>query len=340
MNNNAIIGYDILTQNPACNLGYPPDRNAILEFNPNDFRRIPFSGKLSSQSYKINDRHIVPISAGSARALTNSEGQVLDLKMLENRIAVNALLTFKDEQVERNNSRTILPNRPTQQVSGWIAAGKEVAAFVKEIWDLHSSNRLFVTGTDRYETDSGVFVGKIEEGKIVKGTLFVLSGQYNIVSVDAASIWTGSVELSQGERYIGQTVNGIPHGYGSFTHPNGVKYVGNFENGIASGKGVVEHPNGTIYNGEWLNDFRHGKGVEIYPKGDVFKGEWKNGIVDGYGLVTLGSKVSYEGYFKNYKANGLVKKIDEAGLHWDALFDNGREIWIHPRIEKAPSENK
>ena len=42
----------------------------------------------------------------------------------------------------------------------------------------------------------------------------------------------------RGGTYIGEVVDGLPHGQGTWTYPNGNKYVGEYKNGKKNGKGT------------------------------------------------------------------------------------------------------
>jgi len=54
-------------------------------------------------------------------------------------------------------------------------------------------------------------------------------------------------------------------GYSTQAYSNGDKYVGNFVNGVRSGQGTYTWANGTIYNGEFVNGEPSGKGTYVYP---------------------------------------------------------------------------
>ena len=64
--------------------------------------------------------------------------------------------------------------------------------------------------------------------------------------------------------YVGDWVNGMRHGHGTYTWHHGGKYVG-----------------------EWANNTRHGKGVWIYTNGSTREGTFKNGKEDGVSIATF-----------------------------------------------------
>ena len=87
----------------------------------------------------------------------------------------------------------------------------------------------------------------------------------------------------RGGTYIGEVVDGRPHGQGTWTHPDGNKYVG-----------------------EWKDSKKHGQGTRTWGKGkwegDKYVGEYKNGKRTGQGTYTWG-KGKWEGdkYVGEYK---------------------------------------
>ena len=79
--------------------------------------------------------------------------------------------------------------------------------------------------------------------------------------------------------YIGEMLNGIPHGKGIIYYKNGnIKYDGEFVNGKFEGNGKYIYENGEYYIGQWLNGNRHGKGIYYYKNGNIkYDGEYVNG---------------------------------------------------------------
>ena len=90
-------------------------------------------------------------------------------------------------------------------------------------------------------------------------------------------------------KYEGEIENGKPHGYGIWTQSDGATYVGQFVNGLREGLGTFTWSekgpkSGTSYEGEWLNNRQHGKGKMIYEsdikdgfEGSVDEGNWIKG---------------------------------------------------------------
>ena len=90
-------------------------------------------------------------------------------------------------------------------------------------------------------------------------------------------------------KYEGEIENGKPNGNGTWEMGNGATYVGQFVNGLREGFGTFTWSekgpkSGTSYEGEWLNNRQHGKGKLIYEsdikdgfEGGVDEGNWIDG---------------------------------------------------------------
>ena len=60
--------------------------------------------------------------------------------------------------------------------------------------------------------------------------------------------------MENGDKYVGMTLNQIPHGTGKRTSSNGSYYIGDFTNGIETGYGRWFDQNGIlIKQGVWKN---------------------------------------------------------------------------------------
>ena len=90
-------------------------------------------------------------------------------------------------------------------------------------------------------------------------------------------------------KYEGDIENGKPHGNGTWEMGNGATYVGQWVNGLREGLGTFTWSkfgpkSGQSYEGEWVNNKRHGKGKMIYEsdikdgfEGGVDEGNWIDG---------------------------------------------------------------
>jgi ABC-2 type transport system ATP-binding protein len=77
--------------------------------------------------------------------------------------------------------------------------------------------------------------------------------------------------------YTGQLENIIPNGWGTLQMPDGQKFVGEWKAGKPNGSGTIILPNGGIYKGEFKNGKRHGHGRYTEPGGKIIEGLWENG---------------------------------------------------------------
>ncbi|MDY6935139.1 MAG: hypothetical protein SVZ03_13075 [Spirochaetota bacterium] len=91
----------------------------------------------------------------------------------------------------------------------------------------------------------------------------------------------GTFRYPDGSTYIGQFVNGLMEGQGTFTWGEksvwaGSKFIGEFKKGRINGYGTWTWPRGGKYIGECKDNMIHGKGTMYYPDGRVKTGRWKN----------------------------------------------------------------
>ena len=63
-----------------------------------------------------------------------------------------------------------------------------------------------------------------------------------------------------GSRYIGEKLDGMPHGYGTGVTPDGDMYNGDWFCGLPHGEGIYYWTDGVVYIGMWRNGIRHGRG--------------------------------------------------------------------------------
>ena len=91
---------------------------------------------------------------------------------------------------------------------------------------------------------------------------------------------TNKIEIKQyenGNKYIGQFVNGKREGYGIMYFSKGGKYEGHWKNGLAEGKGIEYYQNGDRFEGDYHEDEEHGQGIYYFKNGDRIMGDYING---------------------------------------------------------------
>ena len=107
-------------------------------------------------------------------------------------------------------------------------------------------------------------------------------------------------------KFEGEIENGQPNGNGIWTQMDGATYVGQFVNGLREGVGTftwsIHSPDGgDVYEGEYKNNRRNGKGKRTYRDGSILEGDWKdNELWDG-------TKYDKEGNISVKYVNGECK---------------------------------
>ena len=77
-------------------------------------------------------------------------------------------------------------------------------------------------------------------------------------------------------------------------------------------QGKMYYQNGDYYNGEWLDDRREGMGIMFYNETkEVYEGEWMGDARCGTGKLTLSNGQIIESQWRNNKAQGEGKLIQE-----------------------------
>ena len=114
--------------------------------------------------------------------------------------------------------------------------------------------------------------------------------------------------------------------YGVFDDANGNKYVGNILDGKAERLGIRFWSNGHRYEGYFTNDKKHGYGVYYYTEKDRYAGQWMNDEIEGHGIFTWSSGTIYRGDFINGERDGKGKLIDAAGKVQEGQWRNDRYL--------------
>lgn len=158
--------------------------------------------------------------------------------------------------------------------SGWLIESHTKCKFFTE---RNYENRYFTWDgdcKDGYLHGFGtlkMFENNIEyymfEGYVLKGKI---EGQGKLIN------------LSDGDIYEGNYVNGKPNGFGHFYNDDGDHYEGNYKDGLQSGKGTYWYaPESELfkYVGEWQNGKKHGEGILFYRNGKKISGAFNNDIL-------------------------------------------------------------
>ncbi|XP_022748605.1 phosphatidylinositol 4-phosphate 5-kinase 8-like isoform X3 [Durio zibethinus] len=104
--------------------------------------------------------------------------------------------------------------------------------------------------------------------------------------------------FSNGDLYVGDFKEILPHSKGKYTWSDGTVYEGDWE------AGKMTAPDGSIYEGQWRMNIRHGFGRKKYSNSDVYEGEWKEGVHEGKGRYFWNNGNKYTGNWKRGKMHG------------------------------------
>ncbi|KAE8670200.1 Phosphatidylinositol 4-phosphate 5-kinase 9 [Hibiscus syriacus] len=110
--------------------------------------------------------------------------------------------------------------------------------------------------------------------------------------------------FSNGDFYVGDFKEALPHGKGKYTWSDGTVYEGDWEGGEMTGKGVLLWPSGEKYNGNISGGCLHGSGTLTSTNGSLYKGQWRMNIQHGYGRMKYSNSDVYEGEWKDGEPEG------------------------------------
>ena len=105
--------------------------------------------------------------------------------------------------------------------------------------------------------------------------------------------------------YEGITINGLPHGYGTFIY-------------------LDSHGEKCQYEGEFVEGCFEGYGEKKWDNGAAFEGVYKNNLLNGFGKRFLkGHKLQYEGMYVDGKCQGDGKLYSNDKIVFEGAFTGG-----------------
>jgi hypothetical protein len=113
-----------------------------------------------------------------------------------------------------------------------------------------------------------------------------------------------AVTFPNGDKYEGEFLDGLFHGWGVYYYKIGDRYEGEFQNDMKHGKGAYTFQNGDKYMGEFKEDMRSGRGTMLFVNGDRYVGEFSGNTLTGKGTMSYRSGNKYTGDFKNGLRHG------------------------------------
>ena len=109
-----------------------------------------------------------------------------------------------------------------------------------------------------------------------KGIKTFLKSFVSSKSIEVVTI--GEKLFSNGDKYHGQLVDLVMHGYGFYQYVDGAIYEGEMHRGQRHGLGTYQSLNGERYIGEFKHNQRHGRGVKYCLDGQILDGNWQYGV--------------------------------------------------------------
>ncbi len=184
---------------------------------------------------------------------------------------------------------------------------------------------------DQALDDAGVFnvdEDEPEESPDERQEIYVITfpngDRYEGEMVDGLMHGWGIYATQNGGRYDGQFVDGMREGRGTVVYANGDKYVGEFHADMKSGRGTIHYTNSDRYVGEFGNDMRFGKGTLLYASGNKYAGDFKNDVRHGNGILRFSNGDIYRGQFTEDLRTGRGTYVFTDGSSYTGDFVNGR----------------
>ena len=141
----------------------------------------------------------------------------------------------------------------------------------------------------------------------------------------------GEFVYSNGEKYVGNFVDGRPGGDGTEYFSDGeIKYSGGWKNGQPHGLGLYQFANkslGLCYEGSFVGGLRDGTGTMHYDGKSKYIGMWAGGKRSGQGVMWYKAGRKYEGAWVGDLREGKGKLWGSDGeLAWDGEWAADKKV--------------
>ncbi|XP_954453.1 uncharacterized protein TA21470 [Theileria annulata] len=149
----------------------------------------------------------------------------------------------------------------------------------------------------------------------------------NNYSIDFVELWIRTHNfkefyMNHNLEVFNEPVFYVSQNVAKYTYPNGDFYVGELVDMLRDGKGSYVSKDGSRYDGEWLRDKRHGKGTLI--TNDIkYTGDWLNDKKHGFGRLETRS-YTYVGDFRHNRCHGNGTMSYKSGIKQKGEFKHGR----------------
>lgn len=143
----------------------------------------------------------------------------------------------------------------------------------------------------------------------------------------------GTYDYPNGSSYVGEFMDGKPHGKGILYFSNGNKYIGHWAGSYREGEGRFVYSEGHEYRGQFLRDAFHGFGVMSYANGDRYEGNWAFDRPEGQGIYFFSNGQRYEGEFVEgrFHGEGIMHYTDGSRYEgsWQVGKQHGPGAWVY-----------
>jgi hypothetical protein len=178
-----------------------------------------------------------------------------------------------------------------------------------------------------YYADETVEKGKYVNGKWVKDKTSVSATSQTSSSTIASAAQKQQLNYDNGNRYEGETKNGVRHGRGTYYWKNGDRYDGEWVND-QPGRGTYYYANKTVEKGRYVN----GKWIKDETSADILASAEKEFEAGNYDRAIVQYKqAGNSGKTKGYiacrdKANELIRIIGECDATVKKLLLGAQEL--------------
>ena len=96
-----------------------------------------------------------------------------------------------------------------------------------------------------------------------------LNKKFDQLNINNNQLNNQIINYNNGERYVGQIINGLREGKGTYYFNNGDRYEGDWRNGKMEGKGIMYWISGNRDMGDYRNNQPIGKHARLSKSGEV-----------------------------------------------------------------------
>ena len=191
---------------------------------------------------------------------------------------------------------------------------KELRPFLQDVVSQHEVCQV--------EFEEGVYTGQLGDNGVRHGWGEMLWSNGTLYGSQLQFYY------SEGDRYLGEWVDGVQEGVGTFYSRTGV-YVGQWRQGLQNGNGTAMYNNGNKYTGMFKDGFKEGQGVFNVANGDTYSGDFVKGERHGTGIESYYTGERYVGQYSGDQRHGLGT----------AYYSNGQVKYTGTWVGGSPHGN-